>query len=165
MKASMHRRLGLAVLLAIVAIFAVGCGGDDGTTTATEAENETAAATEGGAGRSTLTIDMGDFFFAPKNVTAQAGSTTIETPNEGSVEHELVLFKTDIDAADLPTEANGEVDEEKLDEVAEEIGEVDDVEPGDTKSGKFELTPGKYVMFCNLPGHYAQGMYGTVTVE
>jgi uncharacterized cupredoxin-like copper-binding protein len=66
--------------------------------------------------------------------------------------------------AKLPTEANGDVDEEKLDETAEEAGEIADVEPGDTKSEEFDLKPGKYVMFCNIPGHYAQGMYGTLTV-
>jgi uncharacterized cupredoxin-like copper-binding protein len=85
--------------------------------------------------------------------------------NEGSVEHELVLFKSSKNPAELPTEASGDVDEEKLDQEAEEIGEIADVEAGDTKSEDFKLTPGKYVIFCNLPGHYAQGMYGTVTVE
>ena len=29
----------------------------------------------------------------------------------------------------------------------------------------FKLTAGKYVMFCNLPAHYAQGMYGTLTAK
>jgi uncharacterized cupredoxin-like copper-binding protein len=89
---------------------------------------------------------------------------TIDAPNEGKVEHELVLFKTDMDPAKLPTEAGGAVDEEKLDKVAEEIGEIADVEPGDSKSGQFDLKPGTYVMFCNLPGHYANGMYGSVKV-
>jgi uncharacterized cupredoxin-like copper-binding protein len=141
-----------------------GCGSDNGTTTAATTEAETAASGGGGAG-ATLTIKMGDFFFTPKNVTAQAGQTTIEAPNEGTVEHELVLFKSNMDPAKLPTHANGEVDEEKLDEVAEEAGEVADVEAGESKSGEFKLKPGKYVMFCNLPGHYAQGMYGTLTVS
>lgn len=168
MKIPTHR-LFVAVPLALVAIAAMliaGCGGgDDGTTTTTENESESAATGTGGSGGgATLEIKMGDFFFAPKNATAKAGQTTIEAPNEGSVEHELVLFKTNMDAAKLPTEASGGVDEEKLDQIAEEGGEVPDVEAGETKSGNFNLTPGKYVMFCNLPGHYAQGMYGTLTV-
>lgn len=163
MKIPTHRLFMVAplALVAIAAILVAGCGGDDGTTTTTT-ENETAAA--GGGGGATLEIKMGDFFFAPSNATAKAGPTTIEAPNEGSVEHELVLFKTNMNPAKLPTEASGEVDEEKMDEVAEEGGEIPDVEAGETKSGKFKLTPGKYVMFCNLPGHYAQGMYGTLRV-
>ena len=108
---------------------------------------------------------MGEFFFKPSDATATAGATTIEAPNEGSVEHELVVFKTNMDPAKLPTEANGEVNEEKMDKIAESAGEIPDVEAGDTKSAQFKLTPGKYVMFCNLPGHYAAGMYGTLTVE
>jgi uncharacterized cupredoxin-like copper-binding protein len=149
-------------LLAVAAILIAGCGGDDGTTTT---EAKTTAAAGGGAG-ATLTIKMGDFYFAPKNATAQAGKTTIEAPNEGSVEHELVVFKTNMNPANLPTEANGEVDEKKLEqEGAEELGEIEEVEPGETGSKEFNLTPGKYVMICNLPGHYAQGMYGSLTVE
>jgi uncharacterized cupredoxin-like copper-binding protein len=170
MKIPMHRLFVVAplALVAIAAILIAGCGGDDGTTTTTENESEAAAAGSGGGatgGGAALEIKMGDFFFAPSNATAQAGPTTIEAPNEGSVEHELVLFKTNMDPAKLPTEASGGVDEEKMDQIAEEGGEVPDVEAGETKSGKFHLTPGKYVMFCNLPGHYAQGMYGTLTVS
>jgi len=161
----LNRLLVLPALAAITAIFIAGCGSDSSTTTTTEAESPAAAATGGGA-EATLTIKMGDFYFSPKNATAKAGMTTIEAPNEGSMEHELVLFKSNMNPAKLPTEANGDVDEEKLDEskAAEEVGEIADVEPGDTKSEEFELTPGKYVMFCNIPGHYAQGMYGTLTV-
>ena len=51
-----------------------------------------------------------------------------------------------------------------MDKLAESPGEIPDVEAGATKSADFELKPGKYVMFCNLPGHYAAGMYGTLTV-
>ena len=151
----------LVGLLALAAITMIGCGDDSGTTTITT-ETETVAG--GAAGGNTAEIKMGDFFFSPKNSTVQAGSTLIEAPNDGSVEHELVVFKTNMNPAKLPTEASGDVDEEKMDKVAEGAGEIPDVEAGETKSGTFDLTPGKYVMFCNLPGHYTQGMYGTITV-
>lgn len=166
MKIPMHRLFVVAplALVAVAAILIAGCGGgDDDTTTTTE--NETAATGAGGGGGATLEIKMGDFFFDPENASAQAGPTTIEAPNEGDVEHELVVFESDLDPAKLPTEANGEVDEEKLEQTgAEEAGEIEDVEPGQSKSGDFNLSAGKYVMFCNLPGHYSQGMYGTLTV-
>ena len=138
----------------------IGCGSDSSTPTTTEA-----TAGGGASDGKTVEIKMGDFFFAPKEASAQAGATVIEAPNEGSVEHELVVFKTNMDPATLPTEANGEVNEEKMDKIAESAGEIADVEPGESKSNEFNLTPGKYVIFCNLPGHYAQGMYGTLTVE
>jgi uncharacterized cupredoxin-like copper-binding protein len=155
-------------LVAINGILIAGCGGGGGgTTTTTETETEAAGgggAAEGATGGKTVTIKMGDYFFAPKNATAKPGQTVIEAPNNGTVEHELVLFKTNANPAKLPTEAGGGVDEEKLDKTAQEMGEIADVEAGESKSESFKLTPGKYVMFCNLPGHYAQGMYGTLTV-
>lgn len=146
------------VVAAIAAVLVVACGdgdngGDEGTTTGVDT---------GTAG--TVTIKMGDFFFDPKDATADAGSVTISAPNEGQVEHELMLLKTNIDPAKLPTESGGGV-EEKLHEAAEENGEIADVEPGETKSVTFDLAPGKYVMFCNLPAHYAQGMYGSLSVK
>lgn len=164
----MSRRFLIYMVSAVLALASialmVGCGGGDDTTGAgTGAGTGSETAASGGEAEA-LVIAMGEFYFEPENATAVAGQTTIEAPNEGSVEHELVLFKTDANPADLPTDANGEVDEEKLDQEAEEIGEIDDVESGATKSGEFNLAPGKYVMFCNLPGHYAQGMYGTLTV-
>jgi len=147
-------------------LLAAGCGSDSGTTTnETTAGSEPAAATGAEAEGATLQIKMGEFFFNPKNGSAQAGPTTIEAPNGGKAEHELVVFKTDMNPAKLPTEANGEVNEEKMDKIAESAGEIPDVEAGETKSADFELTPGKYVIFCNLPGHYAAGMYGTLTVK
>ena len=170
MSLQMRGVVSVAAMVAIGGILMVGCGGGDNNTTTTEAETETttgagaAGEAAGGGQGATLKIKMGEFYFKPKNATANAGPTTIEAPNEGSVEHELVLFKSNKNPAKLPTEANGEVNEEKLDKEAEEAGEIADVEAGDTKSEEFELTPGKYVMFCNLPGHYAGGMYGTLTV-
>jgi len=160
----------VAATAALVAVLSVaGCGGggdgDTSSTTSTAAEEEAPANAGSAGGGQSLEIKMGDYFFSPSAATAKAGKTTIEAPNEGTVEHELVVFKTNIDPAKLPTESNGGVDEEKLDEIAEEQGEVADVAGGETKSGNFELTPGKYVIFCNLPGHYAQGMYGTLTVK
>jgi uncharacterized cupredoxin-like copper-binding protein len=160
MRASMRGLFTVMALSAVTAVLVAGCGSDSGTTT-TENENEAAAT---GGGGPTLAIKMGEFFFSPKNTAAQAGPTTIEAPNEGSVEHELVVFKTNMDPAKLPTEASGEVNEEKMDKIAESAGEIPDVEAGEDKSAQFKLTPGKYVIFCNLPGHYAAGMYGTLTV-
>lgn len=156
------RSIPILMAAALTAVAIGACGddddGDDGGAT-TGADTGTAAVT--GA----VTVKMGDFFFDPKDVTVAAGSVTMSTPNVGKVEHELVLFKSDADPASLPV-SGGEVDEEAFEEQgAEEVGEIDDVQPGQTKEKSFDLTAGKYVMICNLPGHYQQGMYGSATVE
>lgn len=155
-----HRLLATAALALLTGVIATGCGGGDNTTT-TQAQTTGEGAPKGEA----LEIKMGDYFFDPKDASAKAGSVTISAPNNGKLVHELVLAKTNQGPASLPTTSNGEVDEAKLESRGEVAGEIADVAAGDTKQGTLKLTPGKYVMFCNLPGHYAQGMYGALTVK
>lgn len=78
--------------------------------------------------------------------------------------NELELFKSDADPADLPV-SGGTVDTEAFEEEgAEEKGEAE-AEPGETAEFSAELEPGEYVMICNIPGHYEDGMYGSLTVK
>jgi uncharacterized cupredoxin-like copper-binding protein len=148
---------------AVAGLLFAGCGSskgsDAGTTAAAGSQSST---TSGGAG---LTVKMGDYSFTPSNPTVKAGKVTITSPNDGQVEHEMVVLKTDRNPASLPVHGN-EVDEEGLEaKGVENAGEIEEVGPGQTKSTDFNLTPGKYVMICNVPGHYKLGMYGSITVK
>jgi uncharacterized cupredoxin-like copper-binding protein len=153
--------IAIALASVVAGAIATGCGGGGGDTTTTQAQKPAAGGSSGG----TLQIQMADDFFTPKNASAKAGSVTISAPNKGHLVHEMVLTKTSADPSKLPTTSDGAVDEAKLESLGQVAGEIADVTPGDTKKGTFKLTPGKYVMFCNIPGHYAQGMYGTITVK
>ena len=159
-------RISKTVLLtfgtAAVSLAFAGCGGGgDNETSTTQAQ---APAQPSGSG--SLTIGMSDYAFTPNDGTTNAGMVTISAPNQGQLPHELVLFKTNKSPVSLPTLSNGEVDDEGLEASGvDSPGEIEDVGPGETKSAALKLTPGKYVMICNLPGHYKQGMYGTLTVK
>jgi uncharacterized cupredoxin-like copper-binding protein len=162
---------GLAVLGLIGVAYAVGFGNgkDEGRkaqtstaeTQAAQPPSTTPASASGGA----LQIAMSDDYFTPSAATAKAGNVTISNANNGQLVHEMVLAKTQTDPSKLPTTSDGSVDEAKLEAAGQDAGEIADVSPGATKTGKFKLTPGQYVMFCNVPGHYAAGMYGTITVK
>ena len=97
--------------------------------------------------------------------TLTAGAHTIGLTNDGTVGHELVLFKTDLPANALPLQANGDVNEASSELV--NVGDSGEplkaggTESFDTKS----LNPGHYVAVCNLPGHYQLGMKLNVTVK
>jgi len=105
----------------------------------------------------------------PKFVAA--GKTTFKVKNIGAIEHEFVVVKVATPDTELPTKADGSVDEEAIPE-ADQIGEVEDVKP--KKSGKLteKLDVGSYVLFCNIVSkadgttfvHYAEGMHTTFTV-
>ncbi|MFN8112415.1 MAG: plastocyanin/azurin family copper-binding protein [Solirubrobacterales bacterium] len=156
--------LGVLAFLALGAV-ASGCGSsDDSSSTSAESSEAAESSTTTSApaaGGETLTVKMNEYNFIPDDAKAKAGSVTIDAENVGKMPHELVLAKSDLDPAKLPTTSDGSVDEEALDTV----GEAPDVAPGDTGSFTADLEPGSYVMFCNLPGHYASGMYGSLTVK
>ncbi|MDX6581025.1 MAG: hypothetical protein QOI10_209 [Solirubrobacterales bacterium] len=154
--------VGLAVLTAVSfgAVLA-GCGSSADSSTTPTSTPAAAEPTTPTGGDETVSIEMNEFSYLPSDATAKAGSVTIDAPNTGAEPHELVLAKTDADPAKLPTTSDGSVDEESLDSP----GEIPEVEGGADGTVTLDLKAGKYVMFCNLPGHYAAGMYGTFTVN
>lgn len=85
------------------------------------------------------------------------------TNNATNQAHEFVIFKTDLPANQLPLNDDGDVDEQG--KGVTHIDEVEDIGVGETKTLKVNLPPGNYVAICNLPGHYAQGMYYSFTVK
>jgi uncharacterized cupredoxin-like copper-binding protein len=96
--------------------------------------------------------------------TLKTGKHTIGYTNNGTVPHEIVIFKTALSADNLPLNADGNINEDSplLTNVADS---GDALKAGGTKSfTTSSLAPGHYVAVCNLPGHYRLGMKLNVTV-
>lgn len=142
----------LTALIAVAALLAACQGGG------------TAASASSGGGGTTIDVTLTEYeiVFSPSAVPA--GAVTFDVTNDGTVVHEFVVFKTDLDEEALP-EASGE---DAIDESASELesmGEVEDVEVGGTKSFTATLEPGDYVAICNVVGHYGSGMHLHFTVS
>ena len=89
------------------------------------------------------------------------GRVTFRADNRSKSEvHEVVVARDDGRKA-LPYDA-------KHDEVAEKrirkLGEIGDLPAGKSGTVTLNLAPGEYVLFCNQPGHYHQGMFTYLTV-
>jgi hypothetical protein len=130
----------LAVIVVVLGIVAAGC------------------ATMGNSDRS-LPVKAGQFRLDEWSITADrstlhAGARTITASNIGHETHELVIVAAK-DAASLPTNADGSVDEARLDAV--KVGELPDVAPGTSKSRTFEFAAGSYVVFCNIVDRMGHG--------
>ncbi|MFH7026954.1 MAG: sulfocyanin-like copper-binding protein [Heteroscytonema crispum UTEX LB 1556] len=95
--------------------------------------------------------------------TVPAGNVEFVVTNQGKVEHEFVVIKTDLPLDKLPLKGD-RLDEDKA---GKEIGEIDEDElkSGTTKTLSLNLTPGKYLIVCNLPGHFKAGMRTLLTVK
>ncbi len=94
-------------------------------------------------------------------VTVGAGKVELLVRNSSAEPHELVIVKTNSPASHLPVEG-GRVDERAA---GANYGEADDLAPGEHRSLSLSLPSGRYVMFCNLPGHYGMGMYAVLNAR
>lgn len=110
------------------------------------------------AGGGTVKTVLSEFQVVTAVKSIKAGKVTFAIRNSGRLVHELVVVKTNLAPAKL-RKANGRADESRS------VGELGDVAAG--KSGKLTLTlkPGKYVLLCNLPGHFAAGQWSAFTVK
>jgi uncharacterized cupredoxin-like copper-binding protein len=145
----------LAGGLAALALLAAACG-DDGE----EAGGGPTAGEEPDA--TTIGVSLIEWSVVPDEMSAPAGTVTFEVTNEGEMEHEFVIVRSDAGLADLPVAADGAVDEAQV----EVVGEIEEMAPGSTESASFDLEPGNYILICNLVEemegevhrHYQQGM-------
>ncbi|MCA9913559.1 MAG: cupredoxin domain-containing protein, partial [Anaerolineae bacterium] len=94
--------------------------------------------------------------------SAPAGDVTFQISNNASdMAHEVLVIKTDTAADSLQTDDSGNLMEDQLNIV----GKAEDIAAGGTATINLTLEPGHYVLACNLPGHYSQGMHVDFTVE
>lgn len=85
---------------------------------------------------------------------SRLGDGTFDITNDGPSTHEFVVVQTDLAPDALPVE-DGEAQEDSLDA----IGDQEDIAAGTSTDLSLTLDPGRYVVFCNVTGHYEQGTY------
>ena len=107
--------------------------------TATEA-SATAAPAEGtAAAGNTVTMEAGNFYFKPNAVTIPANTpVTFKITNVAQIPHNFSIDNLAISVA---------------------------LDPGKTADVVVNAPAGTYQFYCNLPGHRAAGMEGTLTVS
>jgi uncharacterized cupredoxin-like copper-binding protein len=135
----------LVVTVVIVVAVLSGCSGRAAT----------------GSGFPVLRVSERDFRIkAPKVV--RAGELRLRVRNQGPDTHELIV--TRVGKGRLPIRTDGlTVDEDTLESVTAVT--VEGFERGATREVRVHLLPGRYVLFCNMAGHYLSGMHATVIVR
>ena len=99
-----------------------------------------------------------DFRLVASKTVLPPGTVTFHVENHGPSTHEFVVDETFYRADALPLEKSGlQVNEASARlHTADSLGEI---RVGTTRDLTMKLTPGHYVMFCNLEGHYLGGMH------
>ncbi|KRE48075.1 hypothetical protein ASG92_26865 [Arthrobacter sp. Soil736] len=112
---------------------------------------------------------VGGMRLTADRATVQHGEMAFLVTNAGRLAHEMVILPlpgTQI-AGTRVTGGDGKIDETgSLGEAAATCaeGEGQGILPGAAGWVTVTLSPGRYELICNLPGHYIAGMYTQLTV-
>ena len=172
-----------AVLIALVslAFVAVACGddnggnGDDAEATEPADENgengveptEMAEPADGnGEGAETaIDVDLSEFAVTPSESSAAAGTVTFSVSNSGDLAHTFEVIASDLAADGLPVDEDAFVVDETAVTVVASTVEDAGLATGESEDVTVDLEAGNYVLICNLPTHYTDGMSVAFTVE
>lgn len=92
----------------------------------------------------TITVESFEWGFEILDNTAVEGPVTVELSNIGGTAHDFTIDEALGDTKSVPPQP---------------------LPPGETASGTLQLFSGEYTYYCSVPGHRAQGMEGTITIE
>jgi uncharacterized cupredoxin-like copper-binding protein len=147
------RRSCVALAALTLASIASSCGSD-----ANDAAvgGNSAASAKGVAVSNDVTGSVKEWKVQVEPTISRAGDVTFTIANLGTIGHEFLIVKTDIPPGEIPVEGDHFPEEAEGIEVIDEIGEF---EVGTTQNLTVTLERGSYQLVCNLPGHYAKGMF------
>jgi uncharacterized cupredoxin-like copper-binding protein len=145
MSRSGARHVAALVFVSLLAVGLSGCG-------------------SGGAAQGArVTVVEHDFGLVASPVSVRAGLVTLVIENRGPSTHELNVDRTSLASGVLPMRANTlQVNEDSSKLV--NVGSLGDIPMRSTRRLTLTLTPGHYVLFCNLEGHYLGGMHTDLKV-
>lgn len=105
-----------------------------------------------------VSVVLKEWKLTPSSASIRAGKVTFLVKNVGALAHEFVVLRTDAHHHALAVKG-GEAVETGL------KGEIAKIVPGQKRSLTLSLKPGKYVLLCNLLGHYKAGQFAALRVR
>ena len=94
--------------------------------------------------------------------TIKAGPVRFDVTNwSQSIVHEMAVIAVDNPLAPLPYDyTQALVPEDQV----KSLGDTEYLQPNESRTLDVTLKPGSYLLICNVPGHYAAGMFTALTV-
>ena len=97
---------------------------------------------------------------SPRQV--RPGTVTFKVTNLASkIVHEVIVARLPDGMDKLPYDATTMMVKENN---LQAFGSVNEIDPSRSAAITLSLKPGKYLLYCNLPGHYMAGMWTVVDV-
>jgi len=103
-----------------------------------------------------------DFAIKVSQRNVAAGTVVFRATNRGPDAHELIIAR--VHRVQLPLRTDGlTVSEEGLEKSI--VGTLEPGQPNSVRELRVRLAPGRYVLFCNMFGHFMGGMRADVVVR
>lgn len=102
--------------------------------------------------KTTVKVQLKEFKVLPSPASAKHWFVSFRVTNTGKVPHEFVVLKTKVAPAKLPVRSGKAVEAGRVGKIG-----APKLKPGAARTLNLNLGAGKYVLLCNLPGHYQAG--------
>lgn len=107
------------------------------------------------ASGSAVSVALVEWKLLPGQVTVRAGRVTFVVRNEGTMDHEFLVLRSDRHHHSLKVKGGQAVETGRL-------GEIPKIPAGTSKRITLKVPPGKYIMLCNMLGHYQAGQFASL---
>jgi uncharacterized cupredoxin-like copper-binding protein len=105
-----------------------------------------------------VSVALVEWKLLPGQATVRAGRITFVVRNDGTMDHEFLILRSDRHHHSLKVDGGKAVE-------AGRLGEIPRIPSGTSKRITLKVPPGRYVMLCNLIGHYQAGQYAALRVR
>ena len=105
-----------------------------------------------------------DFKVRGDAAVVPAGTVSFRIRNQGPTTHEVIVVRTDRAPDKLPLQRDGLTVNEEGPGI-DFLDEVEGLDIDDRQTLVLDLAAGRYVLYCNLEGHYLGGMHAALTVR
>lgn len=117
-------------------------------------------------GSQQVDVTLREWSIEMSTTSLRSGPVSLIATNKGTMVHEMLVIRA-ASVESLPYAADGSIDEDGLAE-ADALGEIAEFEANTTCAHQFDLSPGHYVLLCNIvegtDSHLKHGMIKPFTV-
>ena len=99
----------------------------------------------------TVNVQLMEMMVMPSASRVPAGKVTFVVKNTGKLKHNFVVLKTSVAPSKLMMMGTKAME-------SGQVGKTPVFGPGQTRRLTLTLKAGRYVLLCNVPGHYMAGM-------
>jgi uncharacterized cupredoxin-like copper-binding protein len=145
----------LAMILVFAAFALAACGGDGGGSDEEAPRSAVGVVDSSVKADRTVEVSLTEWAVKPSKTSVKAGNVGFVVRNDGKQTHELLVVNTTTQSGSIPV-----VDERAVVQAAGPLtGAVENIGPGQEKTVTLQIGSSAYILLCNVPGHYEQGMH------